>query len=130
MYNLHLIALPIHECHTGFNMYNLINKFLDELCCGRKDKLIGISAYGVSNMTGHYQGVVAYYVCNNTPHLVNCVWCGAHQLDLVAQSATRQLLHGAFVQFVTNMTGNLQMLSCCRLSNQIQLMSTTPNTIY
>ena len=58
-------------------------------------------------MTGQYQGVVTY-LCNNTPHLVHLVWCGAHQLDLVVQSVTRHLLHGAFVQFVTNMTGNLQ----------------------
>ena len=107
VYNLHLIALPIHERHTGLNMYNLIKKFLDALCCGWKDKLIGISTDGASNMTGQYQGVVTY-LCNNTPHLVYCVWCGAHQLDLVVQSATRHLLHGAFVQFVTNMTGNLR----------------------
>jgi hypothetical protein len=54
-------------------------------------------------MTGRYQGVVTY-LCNNTPYLVYRVWCGAHQLDLVVQFATRHLLHGAFVQFVTNMT--------------------------
>ena len=107
VYNLHLIALPIHEHHTGLNMYNLIKKFLDALCCRWKDKLIGISTDGASNMTGWYQGVVIY-LCNNTPYLVYCVWCYAHQLDLVVQSATRHLLHGAFVQFVTNMTGNLQ----------------------
>ena len=58
-------------------------------------------------MTGQYQGVVAY-LCYNTPCLVYCFWCGAHQLDLVVHSATRHLLHGAYVQFVTNMTGNLQ----------------------
>ena len=85
----------------------LDKKFLDTLCCGWKDKLIGISTDGASNMTGQYQGVVTY-LCNNTPHLVYHVWCGAHQLDLVVQSATRHLLHGAFVQFVTNMTGNLR----------------------
>jgi hypothetical protein len=105
--NLHLVALPIHERHTGLNMYNLIKKFLDALCSGWKDKLIGISTDGASNMSGRYQGVVTY-LCNNTPHLVYCVWCGAHQLDLVVQSATRKLLEGEFVQFVTNMTGNLR----------------------
>ena len=58
-------------------------------------------------MTGQYQGVVTY-LSNNSNHLVYCVWCGAHQLDLAVQSETRQLLHGAFLQVVTNMTGNLQ----------------------
>ena len=58
-------------------------------------------------MTGQYQGVVTY-LCIITSHLVYHVWCGTHQLDLVVQSATQQLLHGVFVQFVTNMTGNLQ----------------------
>ena len=48
-----------------------------------------------------------YLPYNNTPHLIYCVWCGAHQLDLVVQFATRQHLHGAFVQLVTNMTGDL-----------------------
>ena len=105
--NLHLVALPIHERHTGLNIYNLIKKFLDALCSGWKDKLIGISTDGASNMTGRYQGVVTY-LCNETPHLVYRVWCGAHQLDLVVQSATRKLLEGEFVQFVTNMTGNLR----------------------
>ena len=42
VYNLHLIAIPIHERPTGLNMYNLIKKILDALCCGWKDKLIGI----------------------------------------------------------------------------------------
>ena len=50
-YNLHLLALPVHECHTGLNMYNLIKKCLDALYCGWKDKLIGISQDEASNMT-------------------------------------------------------------------------------
>ena len=107
VHNLHLIALPMHERHTGLNMYNLIKKFLDALCSGWTDKLIGISTDGASNMTGRYQGVVTY-LCNDTPHLVYRVWCGAHQLDLVVQSATRRLLGGEFVQCLTNMTGNLR----------------------
>jgi hypothetical protein len=59
------------------------------------EKLIGISTDGALNMTGRYQGVVTY-LCNDTPHLVvvHRVWCGAHQLDLVAQSATRKVLDG------------------------------------
>ena len=88
VYNLHLIALPIHECHTGLNMYNLIKKFLDAFCHGWKDKLIGISTDGASNLTGLYTGVVMY-LHNSTPHPVYCVWSGAHQLDLVVQYATR-----------------------------------------
>jgi hypothetical protein len=105
--NLHLVALPIHERCTGLNMKNLIKKFHDALCSGWNDKLIGKSTDGASNMSGRYQGVVTY-LCNNTPHLVYRVWCGAHQLDLVVQSATRKLLEGEFVQFVTNLTGNLR----------------------
>ena len=76
------------------------------MCCGWEDKLIGILTDGASNMTGWYQGFVTS-LCSNTPHLVYHAWCGAHQLDLVVQSTTRHLLHCAFVQFVTNMTGNL-----------------------
>ena len=56
--NIHAIAIPMFERHTGENMFNLITTFFDIICPTWRTKLIGIGSDGENTMTGHLQGVV------------------------------------------------------------------------
>ena len=58
MHNIHLVALPMRERHTGQYMFNIVSNFFDVLCDNWKSKLIGITSDGTSSMTGHRSGVV------------------------------------------------------------------------
>ena len=80
LFNIHLVALPMYESHTGENTFLLISKFLDALCEKWKKKLISVSTDGASNMHGRHQGAVTRLdqVCLDGFYRI---WCGAHQLD-------------------------------------------------
>src|SRR5436190_14365339 len=52
LYNVHVLAIPMFEQHTGENMSNLISNFLDIVCSDWRVKLIGVSTDGASVMTG------------------------------------------------------------------------------
>ena len=58
LFNVHLIACPMYESHTGDNMFDLTTKILDVLCPNWKDKVIGVTTDGASNMTGCHVGMV------------------------------------------------------------------------
>ena len=58
LFNVHLIACPMYESHTGDNMFDLTTKILDVLCPNCKDKVIGVTADGASNMTGCHVGML------------------------------------------------------------------------
>jgi hypothetical protein len=58
MFNIHLIAAPMYQSHTSNNMYSLTSKILDALCYNWKDKIIGVTSDGASNMTGRHIGLV------------------------------------------------------------------------
>jgi hypothetical protein len=53
-----LIACPILESHTGDKMFDLTTKILDLLCPNWKDKVVGVTTYGASKMTGCHAGMV------------------------------------------------------------------------
>jgi len=44
--NIHAIAIPMFERHTGENMFNLITTFFDIICPTWRTKLIGIGSDG------------------------------------------------------------------------------------
>ena len=48
----------MYESHIGDNMFDLTTKILDVLCPNCKDKVIGVTADGASNMTGCHVGMV------------------------------------------------------------------------
>lgn len=58
LYNVHAIAIPMFDRHTGENMFNLISTFLDIVCPYWRAKLIGVGSNGANTMTGHLRGVV------------------------------------------------------------------------
>ena len=66
LYNLHAIAIPMFEQHTGENMFILVRHFLDVLYPQWRTQLIGIGSDGASAMTGHLQGVVTRLVQEST----------------------------------------------------------------
>src|SRR5579859_1048820 len=87
LHNIHALAIPMFEHHTGENMFLLVSCFLDVVCPHWRMQLLGIGSDGASSMVGHLQGVVTQLV-NASPHSVYRVWCGLHQLDL--QYATHE----------------------------------------
>jgi hypothetical protein len=48
----------MYESYTGDNMFDLRTKILDVLCPNCKDKVIGVTTIGASNMTGCHVGMV------------------------------------------------------------------------
>ena len=62
LFNMHLIACPMYESHTGDNMFALTGKILDVLCQNWKEKIIGVTTDGASNMTGCHVGLVTQIV--------------------------------------------------------------------
>ena len=57
LFNVHLIACPMYESHTGDNMFDVTTKILDVLGPSWKDKVIGDTTNGASNMTGCHVGM-------------------------------------------------------------------------
>ena len=106
LHNLHVIALPMQQCHTRENMFLLIVTIFDALLSNWKGKLIGISSDGASNMTGAYSGVVTHLQKLALPGLY-CIWCYAHVMDLVVQKAIAFLCNKIFVASITGITGHL-----------------------
>ena len=118
LFNVHLVALPMYERHTGENMFILLERFLHALCPEWKQKLISVSTDGASNMTGSQQGLVTRIDRACLPGFYR-IWCGAHQLDLVVQAIFVQLLNDTFVQNIHSVTGHLR-----RQQNLIREMGT------
>ena len=58
LYNIHILAIPMFDQHTGENMFNLVNKFLNIICLNWRAKLIGVGSDGANSMTGHLKCVV------------------------------------------------------------------------
>ena len=80
-------------------MFQLIATFFDALLSNWKGKLIGISSEGAFNMTGAFSGEVTHLQKMALPGLY-CIWCCAHQMDLVVQEAFAFLSDKNFVSSV------------------------------
>ena len=75
-HNLHVVALPMQQWHTGENMFQLIVTFFDALLSNWKGKLIGISSDSASNMTVAFSGVVTHLQKLALPGLYHIWWFG------------------------------------------------------
>lgn len=117
--NLHILAIPMRDRHTGQYQYDLVVKTLDVLAPDWRHQLIGITTDGASTMTGSIQGTVTRLSTECRGSIFR-VWCGAHQLDLVVKKAFSQLLGEKFLSTLTGVTGHLR-----RQQNLIQEMKTT-----
>jgi hypothetical protein len=107
LHNLHAIAIPMFEEHSGENMFLLVCRFFDVICPQWRTQLIGIGSDGASAMTGRMQGVVTRLVkeCN---HKVYRVWCGLHQLDLVLKHAYKELWDNEVVDIMKKFIAHLR----------------------
>jgi hypothetical protein len=111
MFNVHVGAIPMYERHTGANMANVIAQFFDAVAPNWKSQLISVSTDGASNMTGKYNGLVTYLDKMCLPYSksrVYRIWCGAHQLDLVAQKIYLKLLDETFISSTQDLTSYLR----------------------
>ena len=107
VHNIHVVALPMRERHTGLYMFNLISEFFNALSDCWKSKLIGISSDGTSSMTGRHAGVVTRLHQVTLPGCYR-VWCAAHQMDLVIQKTIVKLCDDSFINTVMAITGHLR----------------------
>jgi hypothetical protein len=104
---------------SGENMFNLSSNILSTLCPNWTEKLIGITTDGASNMTGCHAGLAT-----RIERVANagffCVWCAAHQLDLVVQARFKSMFNERFVHVIQGITGYLR-----RQKNLITSMKST-----
>ena len=85
LYNVHLLAIPMFESHTGLNMFNLVKKAMDALCSGWEKKIIGYTSDGASNMTGSVQGLgtrieEVTFMNSTCPRFINTRWLSMGRL--------------------------------------------------
>ncbi len=95
--NLHLVMMPMFECHSTVNIFNLIAKFMDAMYIKWCAKLIGVSTDGENNMTGHHVGIVI--------RLIDCadddvlrIWCALHQIDIVVKAVAEGIDNDVWVK--------------------------------
>jgi len=58
IYNIHFLAIPMYDRHTGEYMFKLVSQVFDVLCSSWHMKLISMGSDGASSMVGEYQGIV------------------------------------------------------------------------
>jgi hypothetical protein len=107
IYNIHALAIPIYESHTGLKMFQLVCEFFDIICPTWRTKLISMGSDGASSMTGKHQGVVTR-IEQEVNHQMYRIWCGLHQLDLVMKHAYRDLKDGELLSIMYAITGYLR----------------------
>ena len=80
--------------------------FFNALSDNWKEKLIGISSDGASNMSGRFSGVVTRL---HQVSVQGCyrVWCAAHQMDLVVQKIFLKLCNDSFMTTVMSIKSYL-----------------------
>ena len=88
--NVHFLAIPVYEKHTAAVIFDTASKALDVICPSWRDTIIGVSTDGERKMTGHISGVATRFQNVAKPGFIR-IWCGAHQLDIVLQSAYSKL---------------------------------------
>ena len=92
------------ESHSGELLFNLFEKVFDALCSNWKEKIIGSSTDGAPNMTGCHSGFNTRLSNSALGGMFYCIWCLAHQLDLVIKAALKALADKAGFTFITIMT--------------------------
>jgi hypothetical protein len=96
--NLHLVVIPMFDCHTADNIFNMLVKFCDALYGKWRAKLIGMSSDDENMMIGcHIDLVTRMIAC--AENLVLHIWCALHQIDLVVKSATEELADDEWIIF-------------------------------
>lgn len=105
--NVHILAVPVYERHTAEVIFDTSSKALDALCPSWRDTIIGISTDGERKMTGRITGVATRFQKVAKDGFIR-IWCGAHQLDIVLQSAYKNLGDKLFYQQLTTLISYLR----------------------
>ena len=105
--NVHLLAVPVYKRHTAAAIFDTAAKDLDVPCPSWKDSIIGISSDGERKRTGRIEGITTRFQSVSKPAFIR-IWSGAHQLDIVLQSAYSKLGNEAFYTHIT------ALISCLR----------------
>lgn len=84
--NMHALAIPVNDKHSGEFMFETVQTLLFGLFGEEwKTKMISVASDGARNVTGRYQGAVTRFEIVCFPEIYR-IWCAAYQLDLVIQS--------------------------------------------
>jgi hypothetical protein len=113
LYNLHVIAIPMRERHTGENIFNPLSTTLNNLAPDWRNRILYVTTEEASSMAGQQQGIASRLQNVSLPGFYR-VWCEIHQLDLVLQKLYNSVCDDSFVGTMTSMTGPL-----CRQFNLI-----------
>ncbi|KAF4045730.1 hypothetical protein GN244_ATG01902 [Phytophthora infestans] len=112
--NFYLMAIPMHESHTGEAI-----QVLEVLCPHWRDVMLGITTDGERKMTGVNKGLSTRFqkVCRSG---FMRVWCGLHQLDLALQNAFKAAMNDRFFGYMMQTIAYLR-----RQGTLIRQMDTT-----
>jgi hypothetical protein len=105
--NLHLITLPFAGRHTGLATFEMFEKLFDVVCPLWKDKLIGCSTDGATNMTGHLSRVVTRIQNFVKPNFMR-VWCLLHQIDIIIMQKVYKRVGCNFYKTLTSIISFLR----------------------
>jgi hypothetical protein len=87
--NLHLITLPFAGRHIGLATFEMFEKLFDAVCPLWKNKLIGCSMDGATNMTGRLSRDVTRIQNVVKPNFMR-VWYLLHQMDIIMQKVYKR----------------------------------------
>jgi hypothetical protein len=107
MFNIHLVVIPFYNRHSAVNICKMIYKLFNQLCSSWRHKLLSINMDGENTMTGWKGGFVTL-MDKESANEVLCVWCPAHQMDLVIQDTTVMINDDAFTKMTHNFTVHLR----------------------
>ena len=109
--NLHLLALPMLDKHTGENICDKVKEALEPICPEWRKKLIGLGTDGASAMIGKYTGAVTLLEkeCKkSTSSPLLKTWCGLHQLDLIVKKQMKALYDEQYIDQLTTLSNYLR----------------------
>jgi hypothetical protein len=122
--NLHLLAIPLREAHTGLCMAKAVHSLMTVMFGENwKEKLVGICPDRARNITGRVSDAVTHLAAGTLPGCFR-VWCAALQLDLVIQNVMSALCDESFYTKLTALIGHLR-----RQHNLIASMRSTCSTV-
>ena len=107
LHDLHVIAIPMHEEHTGQAITEAAGQVLNVLCPTWKRSMISITTDGERKMTGHICGVATLFE-REAGEGFFCVWCGLHQLDLCLQKFYKAVFDEDYYHILTGFIGYLR----------------------
>ena len=105
--NLHGLAIPVFDRHTGLVIFETASKALDALCESWRDVIIGVSTDGEKKMTGRVSGVATRFQEVAKPGFIR-IWCETHQLDIVLQESYVHFGDDTFYYNLTTAIGYLR----------------------